>query len=171
MEQELRDKFIQAYDDYSDGIYRYCFFRVYSSAIAEEIVQETFMRLWESMLKGNKIKNIKPFTYKICHNLIIDSYRNNETKQLSLDILIYPSKNYHVVKSAEGINSEKNILYNEILQTLEKLPPNYKNIIILRYIEDLPPREIAEMMDSTPQKISAQIYRALQKLKFYITKI
>ncbi len=80
------DKFIKAFDAYADGIFRYCFFRVFNRERAKDLVQDTFMRAWEYAAKGNKIENLKAFLYKIAHNVVIDESR--KVKEYSLDALL-----------------------------------------------------------------------------------
>ena len=69
--------FGEAYDLYADAIYRHCFFRVYSKERAEELTQETFLKLWQYMNDGNEIENIRALAYRIATNLVIDDKRKH----------------------------------------------------------------------------------------------
>ena len=71
MKSDLQEGFLNAYDAYADAIYRHCFFRVFSKERAEELAQETFMKTWEYVARGNVIENYKAFLYRVTNNLII----------------------------------------------------------------------------------------------------
>ena len=83
---DQENQFLKAYDAYSESIYRHCFFRVWRKGRAEELLQETFLRLWTYLIKGNKVENIRALLYKIANNLIIDESRKK--KEESLDQIL-----------------------------------------------------------------------------------
>src|ERR1044071_643544 len=82
MEQQTENEFLAAYDSYSQALYKHCFFRVYSAAKAEELVQDTFMKTWDYIRKGHKVENLKAFLYKTANNLIIDYSRKKRDVSL-----------------------------------------------------------------------------------------
>lgn len=65
MQPNIEAQFLAAYDEWADAIYRHCFFRVYSKERAEELVQDTFMKTWQYLEKGNEVENLKAFLYKV----------------------------------------------------------------------------------------------------------
>src|SRR3990167_4352630 len=87
-EDRLKQEFAKAYDEFADAIFRHCYFRLSNREKAKDMMQETFMRVWSYMEKGNTIEftKIRPFLYKTASNLIIDEYRRNK-HELSLDLL------------------------------------------------------------------------------------
>jgi RNA polymerase sigma-70 factor, ECF subfamily len=162
MNQEIQQQFLSAYDNYSEAIYRHCFFRVYSKVRAEELVQETFMRVWQYLMQGKKVENLRAFLYRVANNLIIDESRKK--KEESLEILMEKSPAYE--PSYEGHKSiEKKILYNEVVDGMKDLPPDYKEILVLRYIDDLDPKEIAQILETNANNVSVKINRAVKALK------
>ncbi|RJR32284.1 RNA polymerase sigma factor [Candidatus Parcubacteria bacterium] len=167
MNDHIRREFIDAYDRHSEAIYRYSFFRVYSKSIAEEMVQETFIRVWKYMVKGNEIKKMRPFIYRICHNLIVDYHRRNAKqgkKEESLDLLML-GKNFDTL-SYDGIDAlEKKIQVQETLKAIDRMPPQQKQLLLLRYVEGLSPKEIGEIVDKDSKNVSAGIFRALKKFR------
>src|SRR3989344_8687889 len=83
---EQEKEFLKLYDDLADPIFRHCFFRVSDREKAKDIMQETFTRTWEYLAKGETVKNLKAFLYRVANNLIIDAYRKK--KEVSLDNLM-----------------------------------------------------------------------------------
>jgi RNA polymerase sigma-70 factor (ECF subfamily) len=162
MTQEIQQQFLQAYDNYSEAIYRHCFFRVYNKTRAEELVQETYMRVWQYLMQGKKVENLRAFLYRVANNLIIDESRKR--KEESLEVLMEKSPAFE--PSYEGHKTiEKKLLYTQVVEGMQYLPPDYKEILTLRYIDDLDPKEIAEILETNANNVSVKINRAVKALK------
>jgi RNA polymerase sigma factor (sigma-70 family) len=167
MTNEIQQEFLSAYDKYSEAIYRHCFFRVYSKTRAEELVQETFMRVWQYLMQGKKVENLRAFLYRVANNLIIDESRKK--KEESLEVLMDKSPAFE--PSYEGHKSiEKKILYNEVVNGMDDLPSDYKEILVLRYVSDLDPKEIAQILETNANNVSVKINRAVKALKNRFTE-
>src|SRR5690606_23115332 len=70
---------------YSDAIFRFCLVKTSSRELAEDLVQETFMRYWQSLSSGKEMRNTRSLLYTIANHLVIDWYRKK--RSLSLDAL------------------------------------------------------------------------------------
>lgn len=77
--------FIKAYGDYEKSLLRRSFFKVSDKVLAEDLVQITFLKTWEYLIKTGKIDSMKAFLFHVLNNLIIDEYRKQ--KPVSLDVL------------------------------------------------------------------------------------
>lgn len=158
MKHDSKKEFMDAYEKYADAIYRHCFFRVYSKGKAEELVQETFMKAWQYLAEGKKVDNMKAFLYHIATNLIIDESRKK--KEESLDVLLAISDAFEPSLDGRRV-IEQSALMHEIRTVIEKLPQEYKEVVIMRYIDDLDPREIAEALGISANNVSVRLHRAL----------
>jgi len=159
---ELENQFSKAYEAYSESIYRHCFFRVWRKGRAEELLQETFLRLWVYLREGNKVENIRALLYKIANNLIIDESRKK--KEESLDqILENPER--REPKSNDHQDIEKNILIQEVLSQIQVLEEGDRDLLVMRFIDDLDPKDIAEILSISANHASVKINRALKNLK------
>ncbi len=152
--------FIAMYDSYADAIYRYCYFRVFDKEQAQDLVQETFIRIWKCLQNGQKIEYGKTFAFTIAHNLLIDSYRKK--KSLSLDSLV--EEGFSPVDKSEA-SAETKAEINEVLQHIDKLDEKYSQVLILRFVEDLGPKDIAQIIGETENNISVRINRGLAQLR------
>ncbi|MDO8574276.1 MAG: sigma-70 family RNA polymerase sigma factor [bacterium] len=159
---DQENQFLKAYDAYSESIYRHCFFRVWRKGRAEELLQETFLRLWTYLIKGNKVENIRALLYKIANNLIIDESRKK--KEESLDQILENPERLEP-KSNDHQDIEKNILIQEVLGQIQVLEDEDRNLLIMRFIDDLDPRDIAEILNISANNVSVKINRALKNLK------
>src|SRR4051812_6244882 len=83
--KKVKDDFLDAYNQYADAIFRYCFYKVSNRERAADLVQDTFTKTWIYLSNGKKVANLKAFLYKTANNLIIDWFRKK--KMYSLDTL------------------------------------------------------------------------------------
>lgn len=151
---------IQAYDAYADAIFRHCYIRVSNREKAKDITQDTFMRTWEYIVKGNDIKNIHAFLFRVANNLIIDTYRKK--KDLSLDELREQGFDPGVddsKKTADAIDARSVII------TIDKLDEKYKEVVLLRFVDEFSPKEIAKIVGESENTVSVRIHRGIAELR------
>src|SRR3989344_4729797 len=90
--KEEKDRFVEGYNQWSDDLFRYAFFKVSNRELALDLIQDTFTKTWEYIYSGKKIDNLRAFLYKTLKNLIIDSYRKKTSE--SLDNLLEEGFDY-----------------------------------------------------------------------------
>lgn len=167
----MRDRsveFGEAYERYSDELFRHCTIRLSDRERALELTQETFVRAWQYIQRGEEVRELRPFLYRTLRNLIIDEYRKHKTT--SLEAMVDPE--------GEGVEhllppDETNTLESAItrfdgvraLERLKELPDNYREVLVMRYVEGLSPGEIAQSIGETENAVSVRIHRGLKKLK------
>lgn len=161
MDQHAAESFfIALYDQFGDAIFRYCYFRVSSPELAEDLMQESFMKAWKYIAAGNHIDNPKAFLYKTAGNLVIDHYRRK--KESSLEAL--------AEKGFDPSGDDEKTITNyaagkEALLMLKRLERDHRDILILRYIDGLTIKEIAATYGLSENAVSVRVYRAIHKLK------
>jgi len=161
MNSQREKEFLSAYDAYADALYKHCFFRVYSAARAEELVQDTFMKTWDYLRKGQDIDNLRAFLYKTANNLIIDHSRKKREVSLEQEILDNPGWE----PNDNEPSLEHKLLLQQVRDSLQDLPEEAKQLLTWRYIDDLDPKDIALILDLTPNNVSVRLNRALKLLK------
>lgn len=166
------DRFLKAFDEYADALFRHAVYRLSDRERAIEIVHDTFTKVWGYIRGGHEIDSYKPFLYKVMNNLIIDEYRKR--KELSLDAIL----------SEEGVDegsfSELHSgSIDEIIFTLDaekaslllsELPLVYREVLTLRFVDGLGPKEISTLIEESENVVSVRIHRGLKTLKDMITK-
>jgi RNA polymerase sigma-70 factor (ECF subfamily) len=163
MEKSIEEQFLQVYEKHSDAIFRYCYFRLYNREKAKDIAQDAFMKAWVYLQEGNTIDNLRAFIYRVANNLIIDYVRKK--KESSLEMLEESGFN----PSVDGKQKEEQRIDGLFVQeTLNLLEEEYRDVVYMRYIEELAPREIAQILDESVNVISVRIHRGLKKLKILI---
>ncbi len=161
----IEEMFEVAYRDYSDAIFRHCYFRVFDRELGKELMQETFMRSWKYLAEGKKVDNMRAFLYRIANNLIIDYVRKK--KEVSLDDLqakgLDPS--YDAIPEMQRKVDE-----SAIIASLSHLEPDYREVLIMRYVDGLNPADIAEITGESANTISVRIHRGLKQLRSFLQK-
>jgi len=161
-----KEAFIKAYDLYVDQLHRFIYFKVGSREEAEDICSAVFLKTWNYILENTlrDHKTLKALLYKIARNLIIDHYRKNKDREnISLDgdngIEVIDEKQ----NSARTMELKTDLL---VLETrLPELKDEYREVIILRFVNELSIKEIAEILDKPKGNIRVLIFRALKALK------
>ena len=160
---DANDAFGRAYEEFSQAIFRHCRLRLWSRERAQEIMQETFMKTWEYLARGKDIENVQAFLYRTANNLIVDEVRRGKPPPQSLETLEEegraPSREHVVHDVAQKLEGER------AAAILAKLPPEQRDVLVLRYIDEFEPQEIAELLGVRPNVISVRIHRALKELR------
>ncbi len=165
---ELQHTFEQAFEAYSDELFRHASIRLSDRERALELTQEAFMKAWSYAQKGEDIKDIRPFLYRTLRNLIIDEYRKHKATSLEA-IAEKHDMDVEMLLSADESNTlEAAIDRHEaarVLVVLKDLPEPYREAVTLRYIDGLSPREIAETIGESENVVSVRVHRGLKKLR------
>ena len=133
-----------------DRIYLYIISKVKIQSLAEDIFQDTFLKVIKSLKKGkyNEQGKFLPWVMRIAHNLEIDHFR--KSKRISIIQNLKKDSDFDFLNliSDESKNFEKNILkkeqFKELNYIINKLPEDQKEVLIMRYYEDLSFKEIAD---------------------------
>lgn len=156
-----RNLFSQIYEELSDGLYRHCFFRTSNAEIAEDLVQEVFMKFWKELHKKDEIKYPKAWLYTAMRNKIIDYYRKKKT--LSLDERL--EAGFEPAGAHDHLHIETTAEISILMKKIQKLSNSDSEVVIMRYVDGLPVKEIAEIIESNENAVSVKLHRAVNKLK------
>ena len=166
MQHEMEHIFFEAYETHADAIFRHCMLRVSDRELAKDLMQEAFTHTWEYMQNGNNPKNLRAFIYRVASNLVIDHYRKK--KSYSLDEMSEKTGFDPSIDMTENIVN--GIDAKRALELLPQLPDQYRSVIVMRYVDDLSPGEIATITDETENTVSVRIHRGVKKLRELIEK-
>ena len=164
---DQEDRFLKAFDEYADALFRHASYRISDRERAIDVVHDTFTKVWGYVRGGHDIKSYKSFLYKVLNNLIIDEYRRR--KELSLDAILEETDNdvgaFDELSTA-GIEEITFSLDAKLAaELLHEVPLKYREVLVLRFIDGLGPKEISELIEETENVISVRIHRGLKVLK------
>jgi len=141
---------------------------------AEDILQETFLKVYKNMNGFDSSLKFSSWIYRIAHNEIVNFYRKNkkETLTVSMEANLYATEMPAYINDVIDIRDviltdEKNIQIKESLLTLS---PKYRDIIVLRYLEEKDYTEISDILKIPLGTVATRINRAKNKLKKIIIK-
>ncbi len=166
-------EFVKIYDELADKLFRHCYFRVFNRERARDLMQESFMRVWKYCGEGHEVKNLRSFLYKVANNLIIDESRKKKELYLeeiqATDTASFESGKERAQEFDSGVD-ETDTVFKIIdgkiaISALERLDSKYRDAIVMRYLDDLTPEEIARVTSETPDVISVRIHRGLKQLR------
>jgi len=166
--ESMKESFVRVYASESDSVFRFCFLRTSDREVAIDLTQEAFVRLWDTLSKGDAdISNHRAFLFTIARHLVIDWYRKK--KPVSLDALEEdgedsPGESVARFESTAEIDSDA----RRLIDTMQQLEEPYRQAVHLRYVDELKPREIAEMLGESVNVISVRINRGLHKLRILL---
>lgn len=165
MSTHSQDQFVELYTKEADAIFRFCLLRTSDREAAKDLVQETFSKIWKGIQAGVSYENPRAFAYKIARNLIIDWYRKK--KAMSLDAMTDEDGNEEFVSIDENFveTIELGAEARYLISKIKELEEPYQHAVYLRFIEDLKPKEIAEILEEPVNTVSVRINRGIEKLK------
>jgi len=162
-----KEAFIKVYDESVNDIHRFVYFKIGSKEEANDITSMIFLKTWNHIQNNTLVdsKTLRALLYKIARSTIIDHYRENSNKKTaSLDD---EENNIDVVDDGqdpqEKIDNEANL--NLIKSKLPLLKEEYREVIIMRFINDLTLEEIADISGKTKGNVRVLMHRALVALR------
>lgn len=156
------DSFAVIYDHFVNQIYRYVYFRVPKNEV-EDITEIVFLKAWEKLKQYTpKKRSFSAWLFRIAHNLVVDSYRlkkDSEFEELSPDVAEHRCEHNPIKMTEMSLNSDS------LKMALSKLNGKHRQVIILKFINELSNTEIAQIMKKTEGGIRILQFRALKSLK------
>ncbi|MEK7535664.1 MAG: RNA polymerase sigma factor [Patescibacteria group bacterium] len=163
MGNRIEQTFLETYQANTDALFRHILFRIGGDRDkAKDLLQETFCRAWKVLAGGKEIENLRAYFYRIAHNLIIDEYgkhKNVSLEQMMEEVEFDPADTGS--QSNPGLGAE----ITELQNAINKLEQESRTVLVMRYIDDLGPNEIANILGERANVISVRINRATKALK------
>lgn len=158
----LEQKVAEIFELLRDPIYRHICRLMGKRAEAEDLTQETFLRLYDSLQKGQAMGNVRPWLYRVAHNLAIDCLRQQgRLEQIEDDALPLAA----IIDAAPS--AEQRLLASERHQRLRgllaQLSPQQRHCLFLR-AEGLNYREIGEVLGISISSVATFLGRAVKHL-------
>jgi RNA polymerase sigma-70 factor (ECF subfamily) len=162
---------------HKDKIFRYIYLKVRDRALADDIFQEAFVKIINTLKLGtyNEEGKFLPWAMRISHNLVIDHFRrNSKMKMISESSSSKEDFNIFSVLSQEDKNVEQQMTYdeleNQMVDLIEHLPPAQKEILRMRIFQDMSFKDIAESEDISINTALGRMRYALINLRKLIDK-
>lgn len=130
---------------------------------AEDVVQDTMLRVWNRRDEWEHIASMEAFCLTICRNIALDKLRRMDNQQQTLDNTIDPiDLSHHSNPEEQTVQHDR---VERVRQLIMQLPEKQRSCIQLRDVEGKSYRDIAEILDITEQQVKVNIFRARQNIK------
>ena len=147
-----------------EGLYSYAAKLLNNEALAEDAIQDLFIKIWSKRTSIGTIEKVKPFFYTSLRRQVLNQLRDIKLKQLKISFINEPAIEF----SQEEIIIQKEDsegLKEKITNLLNTLPARQKELLYLYYFENMSLTQIAEVMGINQQSAMNLKQRALQKLR------
>ncbi len=154
---------------YKDKLYSYIYFTVRSEEMANDLFQETFVKAIVTIQQGRYVENGKFFAWiiRIAHNLLIDCFRQERAENtISNEEVEYDI--FNNVKLAENTVESKMVAEQslvDVARLVKDLPANQREVIYMRFYQDLSFKEIAEITGVSINTALGRVRYALLNLR------
>ena len=166
--QDIEQSFRDAFERHADELFRHAALRLSDRDRALELTQECFLRSWQYVKKGQEIREMRPFLFSTLRHLIIDEYR--KSKSFSLDAMMendeggvieamLPRDDTNTLEAAMDRFDSKHAV-----GAIQRLPELYREVLTMRYVEDLSLKDIAALIKESENVVSVRLHRGLKKL-------
>jgi RNA polymerase sigma-70 factor (ECF subfamily) len=151
--------FVGLYNRYKGPVYAFCYKMLLDSDAAKDVMQETFLRVYENRDRLMKSDAFKSWLFTIARNQCLNSLRRSG-RHVSLP----DAKELPPVAETPFTRMEKSEQVRFVTRFLESLPPEYREVIILREYQNLSYEEIAAVTRSTLSAVKSRLFKARRKL-------
>lgn len=150
-----------------DKLFRLAFRITLDSAEAEDIVQETMIRVWNKREEWSQLNSIEAYCMTVARNMALDRIEKKEAHAVSLSdemsllpIDETPERTYEVGEQ-----------WNLVKRIIDELPEKQRTIIQLRDIEGKTYNEIAQVLELSEEQVKVNLHRARQKIRTKVNEV
>jgi RNA polymerase sigma factor (sigma-70 family) len=162
METQRPEYFSELYERYSDKVYGKCLTILRDPMKAEDAAQDIFMKIFTKLSSFNSSARFSTWIYAITYNYCIDLVRKQK-RQAAID----GDESEGVNVAAEEV-SDRELMEMEIVslrKAMDKIPFDDREILIMKYREDMSIKEICEILDKSESAVKMKLLRAKQRVK------
>ncbi|MBA7491839.1 ECF RNA polymerase sigma factor SigD [subsurface metagenome] len=163
--REKENRLASLYEEYFDRIARYIYVRIGDKNEAEDLAGEVFLKALES-LKSYKERGIpmQAWLFKIAHNLVVDHLRKaTKRKTVPIDTVQIETGEDPVA------TAEKNIEMERVNEAMQKLTPEQREVVRLRFFGDLSSKEVGAILRKSDGAVREMQRAAIEKLRGLLT--
>lgn len=160
-----------------NGLYRLALRITLSREEAEDVVQDTMLRVWNRRDTWDRIENIEAFCYTICRNLALDRIKASANKNLSIDSSPLTDTAKALPRTADSSyradperQAEQRDKIDAVRRIMSRLPEKQRSAMHLRDFEQKSYKEIATILDISEDQVKVSIFRARQTIKKLFSK-
>ncbi|MCB0534833.1 MAG: RNA polymerase sigma factor [Lewinellaceae bacterium] len=162
--------FEEIYHAHKDMVFNLCLNYLQNQQDAEEAAQDVFVKVYEKQAGFQGTSSLKTWIYRITVNQCLDVLKaRKRQKRLGFIKSLFYGENDAALDLPDfdhpGLQLENREALEALFQKINGLPDNQKTAIILKYLDDLPQKEIAEIMQLSVKAVESLLSRGKQNLE------
>lgn len=157
VEEKDHDQFGLLYDRYADKVYRKCISFAKDSALAQDMAHDVFLKAFVNLAKFNHRSRFSTWLYSLTYNFCVDFVRKaGKVRYENEDEL------YTIADDEDERNEQKllSLRAERLGKILDELDPDDKAILLMRYQDDLPVKELEEVLELSASAVKMRTKRA-----------
>lgn len=162
------------YSDFADMVYNLSMNYMQNEKDAQDITQEVFIKVYQELDKFNEKSSLKTWVYRITINQCLDQIKKSKTKKrfgFTISLFGNSTETYSPIEFKHpGVLLENQEELEQLFNQINKLPEKQKTALILKSIEGLSQKEIAEIMGQSEKAIESLLSRARKNLKINLNQ-
>lgn len=150
------------YTKYATRIYKFSFFLLKDTGMSEDVVQEVFVKLWDSRIKLNPSGNLWTYLYVLAKRLSLNKLRTYSKTETMMDHL------WNTISQQSDCSHEKLVakeLSKHLAGVLQELPDRQRQVFTLSRFEGFSHQEIAQQLDISPNTVKNHMIQALKIIR------
>ena len=174
IDPETRSRLEQAALEHIDALYRTALRMTRNASDAEDLVQEAYLRAFRSLHQFTEGTNLRAWLFRILTNTYINEYRRRQRRPTSssLDDIEEFYLYDHLVQSPVQPPDERpedvvveRLTIDNVIQAIESLPEEFRQVVLLADVEGFAYREIAEIVGIPVGTVMSRLFRARRRLQ------
>jgi RNA polymerase sigma-70 factor, ECF subfamily len=156
------DAFTAIVRRFEDNTYQFVLRMVRRPAVAEDVSQEVFIRLWRHMGEIQSAEMLPSWLRRVAANAVIDHWRKEEARERRTQILREHPVARYVVKPSSRLETRETL--DAVQAALAALPVKLRSVLVLRTLEDLSYEELSDVLGLSIHAVRSRLFRARQAL-------
>ncbi len=160
-----RNAYSELFDGYFDKLFTFALNMVFREDVANDIVQEVFIAIYEKSVFTNYKGSLKAYLYTSvrnrCYNYLRDAKVEDRHMALYAEAAVYSD-------SVDVIDEEE--ILEKIRQVMDELPDKCREVCLLRFVQGCKYSDIAERLSMNENTVKAQLHRGTEKIKDCFSK-
>ena len=154
--------FISVYNNHIDEIYQYVLLRTgFDVPLAEDITQDIFLDVFKGLRSFKGLCSERTWIFKITKNKLFDYYRKQYREKAEI-LAIDNQMADELIDPKQSIEEHLQVIFEsqQVKECLSQLPQQYRILLLLKYVEEISVKEIAQIIDKSPKSVESMLQRA-----------
>jgi RNA polymerase sigma-70 factor (ECF subfamily) len=165
-----RHAFAELVELYKDKIFHLGYRMLNQKQEAEDVVQETFLRVYKNLDRYDENQKFSTWIYRIATNLCIDRLRKRKPSySIDAEMTDGEGTDWHSMLASDDAGPDEELILSEtqqnIREAIQTLPDKYKSVVILRYLHDMSLQEIGEVLEMPVTTVKTRVHRGREFLR------